>query len=40
MARTITNYSNADRQAMAEALSYAAPYGPIGVQCIDPCKCK
>lgn len=35
----VTNVPQVDRVAMAEALSYASPGGPVGVLCVDECDC-
>lgn len=35
----ISNTSDAERRAMAEALSVAAAEGPFGMECEDECRC-
>lgn len=40
MSTMIHNFSEREIIAMAEALSFAAPYGPVGIECIDVCRCK
>lgn len=36
---TISNVSLEEREALASALAIASPGGPVGVQCIDDCRC-
>jgi hypothetical protein len=39
LARSITNYTDRDRVAMAQALALAAPGGPVGFTHAEDCDC-
>lgn len=36
----IANVSLQDREQLAQALALAAPGGPVGVACVDDCRCQ
>lgn len=35
----VSNVSLGDREALADALAFASPGGPVGIKCVDPCNC-